>query len=165
MRLWKPNNYNSSCKANPCYSDIERNNTGSNNSPMSKKKHNSLLNSEGMGLSWICFTLTEFRIYGFAAVCSICSLTGLVTTPSVRKSARTTDKAAALCGFVRHSIQNKQTIPYGIVCLFRGDGIRTHGGIAPTQPFQDCTLNHSDTPLWFFTCFLHILVYHKKKLW
>ena len=31
--------------------------------------------------------------------------------------------------------------------LFRGDGIRTHGGIAPTQPFQDCTLNLSDTPL------------------
>ena len=27
----------------------------------------------------------------------------------------------------------------------RGDGIRTHGGIAPTQPFQDCTLNLSDT--------------------
>lgn len=27
-----------------------------------------------------------------------------------------------------------------------GDGeIRTHGGIAPTQPFQDCTLNLSDT--------------------
>ncbi len=27
-----------------------------------------------------------------------------------------------------------------------GDGeIRTHGGIAPTQPFQDCTLNRSDT--------------------
>lgn len=33
--------------------------------------------------------------------------------------------------------------------LFRGDGIRTHGGIAPTQPFQDCTLNLSDTPLYF----------------
>ena len=32
--------------------------------------------------------------------------------------------------------------------LFRGDGIRTHGGIAPTQPFQDCTLNLSDTPLF-----------------
>ena len=30
---------------------------------------------------------------------------------------------------------------------YRGDGIRTHGGIAPTQPFQDCTLNLSDTPL------------------
>ena len=29
----------------------------------------------------------------------------------------------------------------------RGDGIRTHGRIAPTQPFQDCTLNRSDTPL------------------
>ena len=29
----------------------------------------------------------------------------------------------------------------------RGDGIRTHGGIAPTQPFQDCTINRSDTPL------------------
>ena len=33
---------------------------------------------------------------------------------------------------------------------YRGDGIRTHGGLAPTQPFQDCTLNRSDTPLCFF---------------
>lgn len=31
----------------------------------------------------------------------------------------------------------------------RGDGIRTHGGLALTQPFQDCTLNRSDTPLGF----------------
>ncbi len=37
--------------------------------------------------SWICSTLTEFRNSGFATVCSICSLSGLVTTPSVRKSA------------------------------------------------------------------------------
>ncbi len=37
--------------------------------------------------SWICSTLTEFRICGSATVCSICSLSGLVYTPSVRKSA------------------------------------------------------------------------------
>ena len=30
----------------------------------------------------------------------------------------------------------------------REEGIRTPGGIAPTQPFQDCTLNHSDTSLF-----------------
>ena len=30
-------------------------------------------------LSWICSTLPEFRICGFATVCSICSLSGLVT--------------------------------------------------------------------------------------
>ena len=36
----------------------------------------------------------------------------------------------------------------------RGDGIRTHGGIAPTQPFQDCTINRSDTPLWLILLYL-----------
>ena len=30
----------------------------------------------------------------------------------------------------------------------REEGIRTPGGIAPTQPFQDCTLSHSDTSLY-----------------
>ena len=30
-------------------------------------------------LSWICSTLPEFRICGFATVCSICSLSGLVS--------------------------------------------------------------------------------------
>ena len=30
-------------------------------------------------LSWICSTLPEFHICGFATVCSICSLSGLVT--------------------------------------------------------------------------------------
>ena len=27
-----------------------------------------------------------------------------------------------------------------------GGGIRTPGGVAPTQPFQGCTIDHSDTP-------------------
>ena len=27
-----------------------------------------------------------------------------------------------------------------------GGGIRTPGGLAPTQPFQGCTIDHSDTP-------------------
>ncbi len=42
--------------------------------------------------------------------------------------------------------------------LYRGDGIRTHGGIAPTQPFQDCTLNLSDTPLWVYWFINHIIL-------
>ena len=29
----------------------------------------------------------------------------------------------------------------------RDEGIRTLGGVAPAQSFQDCTLNHSDTSL------------------
>ena len=30
----------------------------------------------------------------------------------------------------------------------REDGIRTHGEVTLTQPFQDCTLSRSDTSLW-----------------
>ena len=30
----------------------------------------------------------------------------------------------------------------------RDEGIRTLGGVAPAQSFQDCTLNHSDTSLF-----------------
>ena len=36
-----------------------------------------------------------------------------------------------------------------ILCRHRiggGGGIRTPGGVAPTQPFQGCTIDHSDTP-------------------
>ena len=29
-----------------------------------------------------------------------------------------------------------------------GGGIRTPGGVAPTQPFQGCTIDHSDTLPW-----------------
>ena len=37
---------------------------------------------------------------------------------------------------------------FGIITKNREEGIRTPGGIAPTQPFQDCTLSHSDTSLF-----------------
>ena len=39
--------------------------------------------------------------------------------------------------------------------LFRGDEIRTHGGVAPTRPFQDRTINHSDTPLCDFIIYYY----------
>ena len=40
----------------------------------------------------------------------------------------------------------------------REEGIRTPGGIAPTQPFQDCTLSHSDTSLCYNYCFLFFII-------
>ena len=44
-----------------------------------------------------------------------------------------------------------------------GDGeIRTHGGIAPTQPFQDCTLNRSDTSPHVLSLFIY---YHEHKIY
>ena len=55
-------------------------------------------------------------------------------------------------GFSYSQIQHnkRQSRQQSDCLLYRGDGIRTHGGIAPTQPFQDCTLNLSDTPLFDF---------------
>ena len=35
----------------------------------------------------------------------------------------------------------------------REEGIRTPGGTSPTQPFQDCTLSHSDTSLNYINSF------------
>ena len=37
----------------------------------------------------------------------------------------------------------------------REEGIRTPGGIAPTQPFQDCTLSRSDTSLYILNYLLN----------
>jgi len=46
-------------------------------------------------LSWICSTLTEFRLLGFAQAGSICSLSGL-TTPLYRPSANSPPLAFAV---------------------------------------------------------------------
>ena len=70
-----------------------------------------------------------------------------------------------MSGLIQHHII-KPAETFVPPALFRGDGIRTHGGIAPTQPFQDCTLNLSDTPLLIyqgfrFSCSIcaHILIH------
>ena len=46
------------------------------------------------------------------------------------------------CRLVRGSHPNKNFTQKN-----REEGIRTPGGTSPTQPFQDCTLSHSDTSL------------------
>ena len=57
-----------------------------------------------------------------------------------------------------HKTKNKL-----IACFKFGDGeIRTHGGIAPTQPFQDCTLNRSDTSPHVLSLFIY---YHEHKIY
>ena len=45
-------------------------------------------------------------------------------------------------------LNNKKRIRFLIRFLFREDGIRTHGEVTLTQPFQDCTLSRSDTSLY-----------------
>ena len=104
------------------------------------------LYSEGMGLScslayngtadFLCTNFVCFKEKSSA-------LSSLALEPT---------KKLCFRGFSSSS-QNKSEHGLRLLALFRGDGIRTHGGIAPTQPFQDCTLNRSDTPLSIFNDF------------
>ena len=96
-------------------------------------------NTEGMGLSCsLAFNgSAHFALrYHFLQNCS--ALSSLTLEPKNKASLYWGSNPLPI-------IKTDKTKVYPF--LYRGDGIRTHGGIAPTQPFQDCTLNLSDTPL------------------
>ena len=80
-------------------------------------------------------------------VCFINFVYSQTSLHSLPAHARTTGKALLCVSSVSIIFQKVIKIYQKIYLYYFGDGeIRTHGGIAPTQPFQDCTLNRSDTP-------------------
>ena len=88
----------------------------------------------------------SFTLNGNSVFCLRDCITA-IKLPSLRSLALDPTKELRLGG-LSSSSPNKSEHGLRLLALFRGDGIRTHGRIAPTQPFQDCTLNRSDTPLY-----------------
>lgn len=68
---------------------------------------------ETVGVSWIYFMLSEFRLRSFAPVDSICSLPELAAlSPSVNPL-EPNDKAYALCGFSTSQPQQQKRTTLG----------------------------------------------------
>ena len=77
-------------------------------------------------LSWICFTLSEFRLSSFATVGSICSLTGLISLRSLRPSANPLNPLFCVSRQYHHTIKKAITKVIAFFICRRRD-LNPHG--------------------------------------
>lgn len=96
--------------------------------PKFAKRNSQNKNVDGWDLSWICFTLSEFRLSSFATVGSICSLTGLVSLRSLRPSANPLNPLFYVSRQFHHTIKKAITFVMAFFNCRWGD-LNPHGSL------------------------------------